>query len=192
MCSVTVGWQFTAEGTTIDTPTNWTETQHARRGVTGLIRRIVRSISHRDSARPVRRMLVAYDRVLYKLTRGRLSSAGFSRFPSLMLILRRPNGETVRIPLQYLPIDGDAYIVGTNWCRPKHPLWSAWLLRNPSCRVNIKGRESSRRAVLLEGADHAAIWPKIVHKSPYYDECERRTGRQPRVFRLDAIDDVGP
>jgi deazaflavin-dependent oxidoreductase (nitroreductase family) len=174
-------------GTTIETPTNWTEQQHARRGVIGLIRRLVRSISYRDSARPVRRLLVAYDRALYRLTRGRLSSTGFSRFPSLMLILTRPSGETVKVPLQYLPIDGNAYIVGTNWGRPNHPLWSGWLLKNPECRVNIKGREDARRASLIEGADRAALWPKIVHKSPYYDECERRTGRQPRVFRLDVV-----
>jgi deazaflavin-dependent oxidoreductase (nitroreductase family) len=148
---------------------------------------VVRSISHKDSARPVRRLLVAYDRALYRLTRGRLSSARFSRFPSLMLIVTRPSGEPVRVPLQYLPIDGDAYIVGTNWGRPTHPLWSGWLLKTPDCRVNIRGREDARRAALLDGADRAAIWPKIVHKSPYYDECERRTGRQPRVFRLDPV-----
>lgn len=175
------------EDTTIDTPANWTEQQHARGGVTGLIRRIVRSTSHRDSARPVRRLLVAYDRALYRLTGGRLSSAGFSRFPSLMLMVARADGETVRVPLQYLPIDGSAYIVGTNWGRPNHPLWSGRLLKNPDCRVNIKGREDARRAVLIEGADRAAIWPKIIHKSPYYDQCEQRTGRQPRVFRLDPV-----
>jgi deazaflavin-dependent oxidoreductase (nitroreductase family) len=140
----------------------------------------------------VRRLLVAYDRALYRLTGGRLSSTGFSRFPSLMLILTRPNGETVRVPLQYLPIDGSAYIVGTNWCRPKHPLWSGWLLKNPECLVNIRGREDRRRASLLEGSDRLAVWPKIVHKSPYYDECERLTGRQPRVFRLDPIGSPPP
>ena len=174
-------------GTAIETPSNWTEQQHSRRGVIALISRAVRSISYRDSAWPVRRLLVAYDRALYRLTRGRLSNAGFSRFPTLMLILTRPSGETVTIPLQYLPIDGSDYIVGTNWCRPKHPLWSGWLLKTPDCRVNIRGHEDARRAALLDEADRAAIWPKIAHKSPYYDECERRTGRQPRVFRLDLV-----
>ena len=178
---------------TIETPANWTEQQHARRGVIGLIGRVVRSNSYRDSARPVRRILVAYDRALYRLTRGRLSSPGFSRIPSLMLILTRPSGDTVTVPLQYLSIDGSAYIVGTNWCRPNHPQWSGRLLKNPDCRVNIKGREDGRRALLLEDADRAAIWPKIVNKFPYYDECERRTGRQPRVFRLDvSTADVSP
>ena len=114
--------QRTTGGKTIETPTNWTEQQHARGGVIASISRVVRSISYRDSARPLRRLLVAYDRALYRLTRGRLSNAGFSGFPTLMLILTRPSGETVRVPLQYLPIDGNAYIVGTNWCRPKHPL----------------------------------------------------------------------
>ena len=149
-------------GTTIETPTNWTEQQHARRGIIGLIGRAVRSISYRDSARPVRRSLVAYDRALYRLTRGRWSSARFSRVPSLMLIVARPSGETVRVPLQYLLIDGSAYIVGTNWGRPTHPLWSSWLMKQPVCRVNIRGREDARRASLLDGADRAAIL-SLIH-----------------------------
>ncbi len=116
-----------------------------------------------------------------------MSSAGFSRIPSLMLILTRPSGEALRVPLQYLPIDGKVYIVGTNWGRPTHPLWSGRLLKKPDCRVNIRGREDARRAAMLDDVERAAIWPKIVRMSPYYDECERRTGRQPRVFRLDRV-----
>jgi deazaflavin-dependent oxidoreductase (nitroreductase family) len=108
-----------------------------------------------------------------------------ARMPSLMLLVTRPSGGTVVIPLQYLVIDGQKYIVGTNWCRPKHPLWSSWLRKHPECRINIKGREDRCVASLLEGADRAAVWPRIVCKSTYFDECERRTGRQPRVFRLD-------
>jgi deazaflavin-dependent oxidoreductase (nitroreductase family) len=171
----------------IDTAADWTEEQHASRGVARLNRAIVRAISRRDGGWPLRRFMVASDRLLYRISRGKWSMSATSRMPSLMLLVTRPAGGVVAVPLQYLIIEDEMFIIGTNWCRPKHPLWSKWLLKYPECRINVKGREEDRRATLITGAERAALWPKIVHKSAYFDECERRTGRQPRVYRLEAI-----
>jgi deazaflavin-dependent oxidoreductase (nitroreductase family) len=137
-------------------------------------------------------MSVAADRLLYRMTGGEWSITAVSRIPSLMLVVTRPDGDTAAVPLQYVDIDGSLYVVGTNWCRPNHPLWSSWLTRNPVCAVNIGGSERRCRALRLDGAERSAIWPKILHKSPYYDECERRARRQPRLFRLDPITDDVP
>jgi deazaflavin-dependent oxidoreductase (nitroreductase family) len=172
---------------TIDTAADWTEREHASGGLARLNRAVVRSISRRDRGRPLRRLMVASDRLLYRISRGRWSLSATSRMPSLMLLVARPAGGTAAIPLQYLVIDGHTYVVGTNWCRPKHPLWSGWLLKHPECGVNIRGAADRRVASLMEGEERAAVWPKIVHKSAYFDECEQRTGRRPRVFRLDPI-----
>lgn len=163
----------------------WTEAAHARAGVVGLMRVWVRRIGHRPAAAPLRRMTVGSDRLLYRVTGGRLSTTGVSRIPSLMLVADRPDGTTALIPLQFVRIDGHDYIVGTNWGRPKHPQWTGRLRRNPQCRININGVEHPCHATPVEGPERDAVWPRIVQKSPYYADCQHRAQRELRVFRMD-------
>ncbi|WP_336623491.1 nitroreductase/quinone reductase family protein [Mycolicibacterium neoaurum] len=158
----------------------------ARGGLVGVVRRMVLAVGHHDLAAPIRRSSVALDRVLFKLTAGRWTVTGVSRIPALTLLVRNARGEQTVIPLQYHEIDGSRYIVGTNWSRPTHPLWSAWLLARPECRVNITGAETECRAVLMTGEDRQRIWDAVVKISPFHADIERKSGRQPRVFRLDS------
>ncbi|MGH3725616.1 MAG: nitroreductase/quinone reductase family protein [Mycobacterium sp.] len=125
------------------------------------------------------------DRVLYRLSGGRWTITAVSRIPSLTLLVTNGRGEDVVVPLQYLMIDGNLYIVGTNWSRPNHPVWSSWLMKRPHCRVNIGGQESSRAAMLMQGIDRDRVWVRILEEAPYQANCERKANRQPRVFRLD-------
>ncbi|MUM19853.1 hypothetical protein BI330_23800 [Mycobacterium sp. CBMA 623] len=150
-----------------------------------MIRRAVLAVGHHDFAAPIRRSSVVADRMLYRIGGGRWTITAVSRIPSLTLLVINGREEDVVVPLQYLTIDGDLYVVGTNWSRPNHPLWSSWLMKRPHCRVNIGGQESSRTATLLQGADRDSVWERILEEAPYQANCERKANRQPRVFRLD-------
>lgn len=151
----------------------------------GVIRKAVLSVGHHNLAAPIRRSSVIADRVLYRLAGGRWTITAVSRIPSLTLLVTNGRGEEVVVPLQYLMIDGAVYVVGTNWSRPKHPLWSSWLMKRPACRVNIGGSERACMAEPLQGADRDVIWVRILQLSPYHADVERKSQRQPRVFRLD-------
>jgi hypothetical protein len=95
-------------------------------------------------------------------------------------------GITVVVPLQYIAVGEHRYIVGTNWSRPNHPLWSSWLIKRPQCRINIDGTEFDCHATLMREAARDFVWSQILARSPYQADCERKSGRQPRVFRLDT------
>ncbi|RIR15835.1 nitroreductase/quinone reductase family protein [Mycobacteroides abscessus] len=161
------------------------DTSQERGGLVGVIRRAVLAVGHHDLAAPIRRSSVVADRLLYRIGGGRWTITAVSRIPSLTLLVTNARGEGVVVPLQYLAIDSDLYIVGTNWSRPNHPLWSSWLMKRPQCRVNIGGRESSRTAILMLGEDRDRVWARILREAPYQANCERKANRQPRVFRLD-------
>lgn len=158
-----------------------------RGGIVGLIRRAVLAVGHHDRAAPIRRASVAADRALFRFTRGRWTVTAVSRIPALTLMVSNPRGAIVVVPLQYIAIDQQRYIVGTNWSRPNHPLWSAWLIKRPECRVNIGGDEFDCRATLLLDDARDFVWTQILRGSPYQANCERKSGRQPRVFRLDPV-----
>lgn len=161
------------------------ESQPQRGGIVGVIRRAVLAVGHHDLAAPIRRSSVAADRVLFRLTRGRWTVTAVSRIPALTLMVSNARGALVVVPLQYLAIDGRRYIVGTNWSRPNHPVWTSWLMSRPECRINIGGDETDCTARLLQGDERDTIWRQILQRSPYHADCERKSGRRPRVFRLE-------
>lgn len=125
------------------------------------------------------------DRVLHRITRGRLL---LSRVlvPSLVLTTTGHRSGLPRpVALACLPEpDGTYLVVGSNYGRPEHPVWTANLLHEPLAEVNDKGRTIPVTALLLDGADRAGVWPRLVRVWPVYDAYAARSGRDLRVFRL--------
>ncbi len=125
------------------------------------------------------------DRFLFKVTRGRvLMSAGM--VPSLMLNVRgAKTGQLRQTPLACVP-DGEVwYIVGSNFGREKHPVWTTNLMKNPDASIGFRGKTYDVTASLLAEDEKAAVWPKLTEVWPNYDVYVERSKRDLRVFRLD-------
>ncbi len=125
------------------------------------------------------------DRLLFKLSRGRLlMSAGM--VPSLMLNVRgAKTGQLRQTPLATVPL-GDAWlIVGSNFGREKHPLWTSNLMANPDAAIGFKGKFYDVQAHLLDEQQKAAVWPELIKVWPNYDVYVERSQRDLRVFRLE-------
>jgi deazaflavin-dependent oxidoreductase (nitroreductase family) len=101
-----------------------------------------------------------------------------------MLLVTRPNGATAVVPLRYFRIDGHIYVVGSNWGRPNHPLWTSWLTSNADCTINIKGKEIRSHARVVDDAERLEVWSRIVGESPYLAQYQRRAQRELRIFHL--------
>jgi deazaflavin-dependent oxidoreductase (nitroreductase family) len=125
------------------------------------------------------------DRLVHKLTGGRVVlSAGM--VPSLVLTATgRKSGEPRRTPLATLPIDDDFLVVGSNFGKEHHPVWTANLLANPDATVSFRGQTIPVRARLLDAAEKQAVWPQLLRLWPTYDRYVERSGRDLRVFRLE-------
>jgi deazaflavin-dependent oxidoreductase (nitroreductase family) len=132
--------------------------------------------------------VIGTDRLLYKLTGGKVMTVSFSKQTGLTLItVGARSGERRENQVQYVA-DGDAMlVVGSNWGKAHHPGWTANLLKNPDIQVNVRGDVRDVRGVLLSGAEREAAWRKMVAAWPsFQDYVERSGGRELRLFRLTA------
>jgi deazaflavin-dependent oxidoreductase (nitroreductase family) len=125
------------------------------------------------------------DRLVHKLTGGRVVlSAGL--VPSLVLTATgRKSGEPRRTPLATLPVDDDFLVVGSNFGKEHHPVWTANLLANPDATVSFRGQTIPVKARLLDPAEKQEVWPQLLRLWPTYDRYVERSGRDLRVFRLE-------
>ncbi|MEV4312323.1 nitroreductase family deazaflavin-dependent oxidoreductase [Actinocrispum sp. NPDC049592] len=149
----------------------------------------MRKIARWTAARPwltkIRPAVLATDKVLLKLTKGRVTLVGIAGMPSLILTVKgRKSGQPRDIALLYVPDGKDILLVGSNWGGPGHPVWTLNLMANPDATVNVKGRSHNVHARQLTGEERTAIWPTLVKTWPAYNTYQSNTDRELRVFRL--------
>jgi deazaflavin-dependent oxidoreductase (nitroreductase family) len=134
----------------------------------------------------VGRAFVPVDRLIGRMTRGRVVALGIRDLHSLLLTTTgRQSGRARTSPLLYAP-DGDAFVVaGSNWGQAHHPAWSANLLANPEGVVTLGGKEIPVRAVLARGPERERMWELMRAVWPAYSTYAQRSGRHIRVFRLE-------
>jgi deazaflavin-dependent oxidoreductase (nitroreductase family) len=152
-------------------------------------RHMARALARRPLFRRLgRRVVPGVDRVLHRLTGGRVQ-LGSLAVPMLVLTVRgRRSGEPRQTSLAYVP-DGDHYlVVGSNWGQERHPVWTTNLLAADRATVNVRGWEVEVRPVLLEGDERDVVWGRLLEVWPVYADYEQLSGRTLRVFRLGPAD----
>ena len=132
--------------------------------------------------------VIGTDRLLYKLTGGKVMTVSLSKQTGLTLLtVGAKSGEPRQNQVQYVADGSSMLVVGSNWGKPHHPAWTANLLKNPDVQVNVRGSVSDVRASLLEGAERETAWRKMVAAWPAFEDYVKRSGgRELRVFRLTA------
>ncbi|WP_024793243.1 nitroreductase family deazaflavin-dependent oxidoreductase [Tomitella biformata] len=129
-------------------------------------------------------------------TNNRVSLVGIAGLASLQLTVPgRKTGLPRTTALLCVPL-GDSYIVtGSNWGRPKNPVWSVNLLAAHEAEVKL-GAVSRRMSVRpLAGQERDRLWEGIVHYWPGYEmELRIAGGREFRMFMLEPLTstDLGP
>ncbi|WP_422734078.1 nitroreductase family deazaflavin-dependent oxidoreductase [Micromonospora sp. WMMD558] len=153
---------------------------------------LTRRVGHHRWFGAAARLLVPADRVVGRLTRGRVVALGL--IPSLVITTTgRRSGKPRSNPLLYVP-DGDGYVViGSNWGQTHQPGWALNLLADPIAEVDVKGRRIPVRADVAEGAERERLWQLLVTEWPAYRTYVRRAGgREIRIFRLVPTGPGGP
>lgn len=154
--------------------------------VDGRLGRVVRRVATSPTFRKVGPVVVpGTDRVLHKLTGGRVI---LSRLlvPSLILTTTgRRSGQARQSPLACVPDDtGGWWVVGSNFGQQAHPAWTANLLADPEATVSFGQRTTAVRAALLDDVEKAEVWPRLTAVWPAYDDYVTSSGRNIRVFHL--------
>jgi len=132
-------------------------------------------------------LLVPLDRVVSRLTRGRVVALGL--VPSALLTTRgRRTGQRRDSPLICVPDGADYLVVGSNWGKRQHPAWALNLLADPSATLTVGGETVAVRARLLDGEERERQWKRAVEIWPGYETYrERAGGREIHLFLLERV-----
>lgn len=144
-------------------------------------------------ARIAPRLLPRVDRVVHRLTGGKVMISQYM-LPSLFLTTTgRRSGQPRVTPLACLPEAGGSFLViGSNFGQVSHPAWTANLLAEPRASVEHRGRTTAVTARLLEdpegtgpgSGERAEAWAALLRMWPPYAAYQARVDRRLRIFRL--------
>lgn len=130
------------------------------------------------------RVVPQLDRFVHRVTGGRVLLSRFMLPCAVVTTTGRKSGLARPTPLASVPLDGDLYVVGSNFGRPDHPAWTSNLIALPRASVSFEGDQFDVDATLLDAETKELVWPRLIEQWPLFDLYVARSGRDLRVFRL--------
>jgi deazaflavin-dependent oxidoreductase (nitroreductase family) len=117
------------------------------------------------------------DRVLLRLTGGRLTSGGIGRV-GLLIVRGAKSGIERRTPLVFTRDGDDVLLVASRGGDPKHPAWYHNVVANPDVRFSIDGEESRYRARTASPEERSRLWRLVNRTYAGYEVYQRRAGER--------------
>ena len=135
------------------------------------------------------RPIIAVDKTIQRLTRGKVTLLAIAGLPSLVLTVKgRKTGEPRSTPLLCVPHDGGWLVVGSNWGHPKAPSWAVNLRAADRAQVLYDGHEYAVSVRIAEGDERERLWQVLLQTWPNYALYAKRTDRVLPVFVLTPIE----
>ncbi|MBF6353475.1 nitroreductase family deazaflavin-dependent oxidoreductase [Nocardia higoensis] len=131
-------------------------------------------------------LIMRLERLLRRVSGGRMGVLDLAGLPALELTVPgRKTGMPRTTALLYVPLGADFLVIGSNWGKPAHPMWSANLRAAETAVVHRGGERFRVRVVEVTGPRRKELWEHAVSVWPGYAmECERSGGREFRMFEL--------
>jgi deazaflavin-dependent oxidoreductase (nitroreductase family) len=130
-------------------------------------------------------LVVTVDKVLHRIFRGRVSLVGIVGLPSVRLTTTgRKTGLPRGSNLLYFPTPGTFVLVGSNWGRPRDPMWTLNLLAHPEAAVEVRGRRIPVVAKPVKGERYQELWRLLLDFWPGYEMERLAAGRELPIFLL--------
>ena len=134
------------------------------------------------------RPIIAVDKAVQRVTRGRMTLLAIAGLPSLVLTVKgRRTGEPRSTPLLCVPHDGGWLVVGSNWGHPKAPSWAVNLRATDRAEVLYDGHEYAVSVRVAEGEERERLWQVLLRAWPNYALYAKRTDRALPVFVLTPL-----
>lgn len=129
--------------------------------------------------------IVAVDKALHRLSRGRVGLLTIAGLPQLHLTVRgRRSGVRRTTPLLCVPHEGGFLVAGSNWGGPALPAWVLNLRADPDAEIDHRGRRVRVHAREVTDAERDRLWQVLVRTWPNYERYAERTDRVIPVFEL--------
>jgi deazaflavin-dependent oxidoreductase (nitroreductase family) len=138
-------------------------------------------------AKPFIRAMSAANRVVFRLTGGRLGGRFLRGAPvGLLTTTGRKSGARRTTPLIYLDDGERVVLVASQGGLPRHPLWYGNLSAAPDVEFQRpRGPVLRYRARTASPEEKRALWPRVCAIYPDYDGYQARTDRDIPVVILD-------
>lgn len=153
----------------------------------GLQRLVQRVASSRWGAWLAARTLHHVDRLLFRLTNGRVMAAQFlGGLPVFFVTTTGARSGRLRTtPLIVVPDGRRLILIASNWGGKRHPAWCYNLRAHPQATIAVKGVQRRYTAREAHGEERARCWETAVSLYAGYAVYARRTPRQIPVFLLE-------
>ncbi|CRZ16730.1 nitroreductase family deazaflavin-dependent oxidoreductase [Mycolicibacterium neworleansense] len=136
------------------------------------------------------RLIPPTERLVRRLSRGRLGVLELAGLPSLQLtVAGRRSGTPRTVTLQYVPDGRSLLLVASNWGLPTHPGWSHNLGATDRALIERDGNLQDVTAEQLSGAERQRAWNVVLDFWPNYALAQERAGD--RTFRIFALRPTG-
>jgi deazaflavin-dependent oxidoreductase (nitroreductase family) len=144
-----------------------------------VLHRFIRWLGHRRwFAAAGRRFGAPLDRVLYRATRGRLTSTAGAAPVMLLTTTGRRSGHRRTTPVMYLR-DGHRFVVTSeNFGQERPAAWPLNLVADPRATVQVGADVVPCRARLLDDAEADVYWPRMVEVWPAHESYRARSGQR--------------
>ncbi len=129
--------------------------------------------------------IVWCDRMLQRLSRGRVTVLDIAGLPNLTLtVVGRRSGIPRSTPLLCVPYDEGWLIAGSYFGGPDMPVWVHNLRAAGGATITRRGERVPVTAREIEGEGRAERWQVMLRTWPNFAKYEERTERLIPVFEL--------
>jgi deazaflavin-dependent oxidoreductase (nitroreductase family) len=133
--------------------------------------------------------ITATDKLVQRLTRGRVTILDLAGLPNLMLtVTGRKSGVPRTTPLLCVPYGSGNLIAGSNFGGEKKPVWvvnlRAAIEKGEQVGVVVDGVTQQVTPREITGEERARLWAHMVETWPNYAKYAERTDRTIPVFLL--------
>jgi deazaflavin-dependent oxidoreductase (nitroreductase family) len=120
------------------------------------------------------KMFVAGNVALFRSTNGRLGSTMSGHDLLLLTTKGVKSGKPRTVPVMFFEDGGHRFVVASFGGSPQHPAWFKNLERDPSVEVAVKGKTYKARAEVMNAADRARNWQKVIAQQPRFAGYEQK------------------
>jgi deazaflavin-dependent oxidoreductase (nitroreductase family) len=132
--------------------------------------------------------IVWTDKLLQRLTRGRVTILDIAGLPNLMFtVVGRRSGIARSTPLLCVPYGESFLIAGSYFGGPRQPVWVVNLEAANHCTIRYRGRTMAADSRPMLGEDRAHAWAHMMRTWPNFAKYEERTSREIKVFELTPV-----
>jgi len=136
--------------------------------------------------------IVAVDKALQRVSRGRVSVLDIAGLPNLSLTVPgRRSGVPRTTPLLAVPHEGAWLVAGSYFGGPKMPVWVHNLRDTDRAEITVKGTTTPVTWREVEGDERDRLWAVMLATWPNYAKYEERTDRTIPVFVLTTVGTAG-